>query len=169
MWIISKCVTISGLLRLASQTPSTKYPLYHPRASGVAAALLCHWDIPLKNTSANEIAHEEYGRPRVMWYDIWGDFSHTLLILHAKIRMSVTGRVGSVTTSAVKSLDASAKSLDASAKYFGRIGEIFRTHQRNFWMRRRNMKSLDASAKYFWLIGGVLVAWAAQHWSPRQG
>ena len=36
----------------------------------------------------------------------------------------ITGRVSSVTTSAVKSLDASAKSLDASAKYFGRVGQI---------------------------------------------
>ena len=36
----------------------------------------------------------------------------------------VTGRVGSVTTSALKSLDALAKFLDASAKYFGRAGEI---------------------------------------------
>ena len=41
--------------------------------------------------------------------------------------LSVTGRVGSVTTSAVKSLDASAKSLDSSTKYFGRVGEIFWT------------------------------------------
>ena len=34
----------------------------------------------------------------------------------------VTGHVGSVTTSAVKSLDASAKYLDVSAKYLGPIG-----------------------------------------------
>ena len=36
----------------------------------------------------------------------------------------VTGRVGSVTTSAVTSLDASAKSADASAKYFGLFSKI---------------------------------------------
>ena len=34
------------------------------------------------------------------------------------------GRFASVTTSAVKSLDASAKSLDASAKYFGLVGGV---------------------------------------------
>ena len=44
---------------------------------------------------------------------------------------TVTGRVGSVTKSGVKF-------LDASTKYFGRVGEIF-------WTRRRNI--LDASAK----------------------
>ena len=64
---------------------------------------------------------------------------------------TVTGRVGSVTTSAVKSLDASAKSLDASAKYFGRVGEIFWTRRRNPWTRRRNI--LDSSAAF---------------WSPRR-
>ena len=70
----------------------------------------------------------------------------------------VTGRVGSVTTSAVKSLDASAKSLDSSAKYFGRVGEIlgcvgeiFLTRRRNPWTRRRNI--LDSSAAL---------------WSPRR-
>ena len=40
------------------------------------------------------------------------------------IARMVTGRVGSVTTSAVKSLDASAKFLDASAKYFGLVGGV---------------------------------------------
>ena len=67
---------------------------------------------------------------------------------------TVTGRVGSVTTSAVKSLDASAKSLDASAKYFGRVGEIFWTRRRNPWTHRRNIWNfprrrdvLDASSK----------------------
>ena len=69
-------------------------------------------------------------------------------------RYVVTGRVGNVTTSAVKSLDASAKSLDALAKYFGRIseilghvGKIFWTCRRNPWTRRRNI--LDTLAA-FW-------------------
>ena len=66
-------------------------------------------------------------------------------VLCIYILTSVTGRVGSVTTSAVKSVDASAKSLDASAK------------------------SLDASAKYFGHVSGVLVTSAAQDWLPRQG
>ena len=70
----------------------------------------------------------------------------------------LTGRVGSVTTSAVKSLDASAKSLDASAKYFGRVGEIFWTRRRNPWTRRRNI--LDASAKS--------LDPSAAFWSPRR-
>ena len=73
-----------------------------------------------------------------LWYpseDSYGVFvSHDpinyrdLQIRHGRVGRSVpmvTGRVGSVTTSAVKSLDASAKSLDSSAKYFGRVGEIF--------------------------------------------
>ena len=89
------------------------------------------------------------------------------------VTKTVTGRVGSFTTSAVKSLDASAKSLDASAKYFGRVSEIFWTPRRNPWTRRLNIldasaKSLDASAKYFGLVGGVSVASASQDWSSRQ-
>ena len=57
----------------------------------------------------------------------------------------LTGRVGRVTTSAAKSLDALLTCLDTSAK------------------------TLDASAKYFRLVGGVLAALAAQGFSPRQG
>ena len=63
----------------------------------------------------------------------------------------VTGRVGSVTMSAVESLDTSAKSLDASAKYFGRVGEICWTRRRNPWTWRRNI--LDSPATF---------------WSPRR-
>ena len=50
---------------------------------------------------------------------------------------SVTGRVGSVTTSAVKSLDASAKSLDASAKYFGYVGGVLVVSAAQDWSPRQ--------------------------------
>ena len=58
---------------------------------------------------------------------------------------SVTGRVDSVTTSAVKSLDAWSKSLHASAKYFGRVGEILGRVGEIFWTRRRRFGRLGGT------------------------
>ena len=57
----------------------------------------------------------------------------------------VTGRVGRVTTSGVKSLEASAKSLDSSAKYFGRVGEILGRVGDIFWTRRRRFGRLGGT------------------------
>ena len=66
----------------------------------------------------------------------------------------------SVTTSAVKSLDASAKSLDSSAKYFGCVGEIFLD---------ASAKSLEASAKYFGHVGEILGLVEKIFWNRRRG
>ena len=59
---------------------------------------------------------------------------------------TVTGHVGSVTTSAVKSLDASAKSLDASAKYFGLVGGVFVASAAQDWSSGKD----TATATHFW-------------------
>ena len=66
-------------------------------------------------------------------------------LVRITIEAMVTGRVGSVTTSAVKYLDASAKSLDASAKYFGRVGEILGRVGEIFWIRRRRFGRLGGT------------------------
>ena len=90
----------------------------------------------------------------------------------------VTGRVGSVTTSAVKSLDApanildaSAKSLDASASYFGRVGELIGrvgellwTRRRNPWTRRRRFGHLGGTR----LVASASIPLRRQiFWTPR--
>ena len=77
----------------------------------------------------------------------------------------ITGRVDSVTTSTVKS-------LDASAKYFERVGEIIWTRRRNYWTHRRNIldasaKFLDASAKYFGRVGKILGRVCEIFWTRR--
>ena len=51
---------------------------------------------------------------------------------------TVTGRVGSVITSAVKSLDASANTLDASAKYVGLVGGVLVASMAQDWSPRRH-------------------------------
>ena len=56
----------------------------------------------------------------------------------------VTGHVGSVTTSAVKSLGMSAKYLDVSAKYLGHVSEILGYVGEIFWTRRLHFGHLGS-------------------------
>ena len=70
------CVVVS----VSVKHNSSKIGVHHIRTPGVAAAVYVsisfyhHWQIPFKDSSANEIAHEECGRPWVRWYNLY-DFS----------------------------------------------------------------------------------------------
>ena len=70
---------------------------------------------------------------------------------------TVTGRVGSVTTSAVKSLDASAKYFGCIGEILGRVGEIFGIRRRRFG--RLGGTRLVASTR----IPATIIFWTPRH------
>ena len=64
--------------------------------------------------------------------------------------ITMIGSVGSVITSAMKSLDASAKSLDATAKYFGLVGDVLVASAAQDWSPWQGYRFGD---KYFGRLG----------------